>query len=111
MWCTEPGKQGCLISRDLIFNEEEMPLKSQDFNSEEKKSKQTRTEVELDQLHQDSRFNDTDEIEEDSTQDLTLQDYQLARDRERRQGKAPQIFGYADLIAYALSVTNEPTRN
>lgn len=28
LWCTEPGKQGCIISRDVTFNEDEMPLKT-----------------------------------------------------------------------------------
>ena len=52
------------------------------------------------------------EAEEDSDQnqsdDQGVQiDYQLTRDRERRITKPPQKFGYADLIAYALSVETE----
>ena len=33
--------------------------------------------------------------------------YRLVRDRAKRQVKAPQRYGYADLIAYALSVELE----
>lgn len=30
------------------------------------------------------------------------QDYQLVRDRQKRQVKAPKRYGYADLIAFSL---------
>lgn len=36
------------------------------------------------------------------SQQTNLQSYQLARDRSRRQIKAPVRYGYVDLIAYAL---------
>lgn len=51
----------------------------------------------------------TDESEVDNLEESqpAIQDYQLVRDREMRQSKAPHRFGYADLIAYAISVTHE----
>ena len=35
------------------------------------------------------------------------QEYQLKRDRERRKAKAPVRYGYADLIAYALTASHQ----
>lgn len=37
--------------------------------------------------------------------------YNLVRDRERRQIRPPQRYGYADIIAYALSVEEEDQEN
>ena len=36
-----------------------------------------------------------------------LDNYQLARDRERRTIRMPKKYGIADLISYALSITGE----
>ena len=36
-----------------------------------------------------------------------MQDYQLARDRQKRVIKTPKRFTYADLIAYALTAAHE----
>ena len=37
----------------------------------------------------------------------SIKDYQFTRDRQKRQVKAPDILGYVDLIAYALTVAQE----
>ncbi|KAH9679844.1 hypothetical protein KPL71_026299 [Citrus sinensis] len=47
------------------------------------------------------------DTESPTLQQTDLQDYQLARDRERRQTKAPDRLGYADLIAFALVSADE----
>ncbi|MCI86440.1 hypothetical protein A2U01_0107721, partial [Trifolium medium] len=39
--------------------------------------------------------------EESGSDETTLPDYQLARDKERRVIHPPNRFGYADLICYA----------
>uniref|UniRef100_A0A803QR32 Retroviral polymerase SH3-like domain-containing protein n=1 Tax=Cannabis sativa TaxID=3483 RepID=A0A803QR32_CANSA len=44
---------------------------------------------------------------DEHTQQSELNDYQLARDMERREIKAPKRIGYADLIGYALAVAEE----
>ena len=36
-----------------------------------------------------------------------IQDYQFTRDRQKRQVRAPERLGYADLIAYALTAAQE----
>lgn len=47
-----------------------------------------------------------DLTEEDIGESTDTNNYQLVRDREPRIKKPTQRFGYADLIAYALSMTN-----
>ncbi|KAH9650610.1 Integrase catalytic domain-containing protein [Citrus sinensis] len=49
-------------------------------------------------------INDSNETPDSQT---ALQDYQLARDRERRVIRALKKYAYADLIAYALTVAYE----
>ncbi|TXG57404.1 hypothetical protein EZV62_018717 [Acer yangbiense] len=48
--------------------------------------------------------NDSDEV---VVQHDDLEDYNLTRDRVRREVRAPNSFGYADIVAYALQVTGE----
>ena len=36
-----------------------------------------------------------------------MRDYRLTRDREKRQVKPPNRYGYADLIAFAFTVADE----
>ncbi|MCI81496.1 copia LTR rider, partial [Trifolium medium] len=45
--------------------------------------------------------------EESGSDETTIPDYQLARDRERRVIHPPNRFGYVDLICYALSAAEE----
>ena len=47
---------------------------------------------------------DADESEEDQTLEGN---YLLARDRTRREIKAPQRYGYVDLITFALVIASE----
>lgn len=60
--------------------------------------------MELDGYYQGSEVEGQDDQED---QIGTIQDYQLTRDRERRNIRAPQRLGYAYLIAYALSITDD----
>ncbi|TXG67707.1 hypothetical protein EZV62_008982 [Acer yangbiense] len=48
--------------------------------------------------------NDSDEV---VVQYNDLEDYNLTRDRVRREVRAPNRFGYADIVAYALQVAGE----
>lgn len=50
-----------------------------------------------------------EEIEELSGEihDKSLDSYQLARDRHRRETRAPQRYGYSDLITFALVAAEE----
>jgi len=45
--------------------------------------------------------------DESEGQEIIDPDYQLARDRQRRQIKPPERYGYADLMCYALNTAEE----
>lgn len=46
--------------------------------------------------------------QEDATEEESdLRDYQLARDRQKRESRPPRRFGYAYFIAYALTAAEE----
>lgn len=36
LWCIEPGEEGCIISRDVVFNETRMPLLEKKSEATEK---------------------------------------------------------------------------
>ncbi|TXG48538.1 hypothetical protein EZV62_024413 [Acer yangbiense] len=57
-------------------------------------------------------FSDIPEVNEEQAEEHfeeedDLQDYLLARDREKRHRKTPQRYGYADVVAYALNTAIE----
>ncbi|KAH9705871.1 reverse transcriptase Ty1/copia-type domain-containing protein [Citrus sinensis] len=49
----------------------------------------------------------SDETNAQSQEHISIQDYQFTRDRQKRQVRAPERLGYADLIAYALTAAHE----
>lgn len=102
-WCLEAGHKRCLISRDVVFKEEEMAMKCQPTREQNAQSSNMQIEVE------DATGDSTrSKRQEDATEEESdLRDYQLARDRQRRESRPPSRFGYADFIAYALTVAEE----
>ncbi|KAH9682681.1 hypothetical protein KPL71_027445 [Citrus sinensis] len=56
---------------------------------------------------EDMEREDAEDISEASGTHTDIQDYQLARDRQKRVIKTPKRFAYADLIAYALTAAHE----
>lgn len=113
LWCIEPGEKGCIISREVVFNEKHKPLlkkEEKDIESKSEENENSELKVEFDQ----SIFSDDDISEPGNEEGMSheneggdLTNYQLGRDRERRTIKPPTRFGYADLIAYALTVSHE----
>ena len=110
VWIAESGKGKAVISRDVVFQEENMmkddkqdPVVPEIINEERK----VQLEVEPITPRQ------PDEIiihQPEGTQPETNQgDYMLTRDRERRHTKAPERYGYADIIACALTLEYEET--
>ncbi|KAK0576902.1 hypothetical protein LWI29_025080 [Acer saccharum] len=110
----------CIISRNVIFKEDELPgLKNSITSSSNTpiEVEQSGFEVELtgknfeqdhDQLQVPIQsVNDSDEV---VVQHNDLEDYNLTRDRVRREVRAPNRFGYADIVAYALQVAGEVER-
>ncbi|KAH9687881.1 Integrase catalytic domain-containing protein [Citrus sinensis] len=116
IWCTDINPPKCIISRDVIFNEEELIPKKpvQRKSEEEAKGLDTHQfEVELPNHHETHEAADSGEINDESeAQDATqlesqMQGYQLARDRAKRPTRPPRRYGYADLITYALEAAHE----
>ncbi|KAH9750670.1 hypothetical protein KPL71_013960 [Citrus sinensis] len=84
VWCGE--QRECIISRDVV-----------EFSGHERVASDS----------EDMVNTEDQDTESPTLQQTDLQDYQLARDRERRQTRAPDRLGYADLIAFALVSADE----
>ncbi|KAH9762600.1 Integrase catalytic domain-containing protein [Citrus sinensis] len=85
LWCTDLKPPRCIIKVELT-------RKTGDATSYETSEDEER---------------DAEDFDEVSEKQTTLHDYQLARDRERREIRAPKKYAYADLIAYALTAAHE----
>ncbi|KAH9668944.1 hypothetical protein KPL70_021590 [Citrus sinensis] len=123
IWCKEQGK--CIVSRDIVFHESALLKENvehdtglQDNPAANKQSVTSKVKVELltDKGSEKEAASDneraTAESEEHEVSELPqvdLRSYQLARDRVRREVRAPVRYGYADLIAYALLCADEVT--
>ncbi|KAH9659867.1 hypothetical protein KPL70_024018 [Citrus sinensis] len=117
----------CIVSRDIVFHEVVLLKEStehdtglQDNPAANKQSGFGTSKVKVELLidkgsEKEAASNDeraTVESEEHEVSELPqadLQSYQLARDRVRREVRAPVRYGYADLIAYALLCADEVT--
>ncbi|KAH9752456.1 hypothetical protein KPL71_014688 [Citrus sinensis] len=124
VWCGATHK--CIISRDVTFHEESM-LEDKDsvvfdfspYTYESMKEaaigKDSRIEVKSSSSSDrgDQDMGATEDLQERSEVDdlrtsmAELQDYQLARDRARRETKPPSRYAYAGMIAYALNSAEE----
>ena len=120
LWCTDLSPPKCIISRDVIFNEEIVLIKktlNKDVEPQTKTLESIQFEVEYPDQKLSQEAVDSDGSKDDSSGNTEaqpqqhtqtqLRDYHLTRDRIRRQIKPPQRYGYADLIAYALAASNE----
>ncbi|KAH9736371.1 hypothetical protein KPL71_018077 [Citrus sinensis] len=125
IWCKDQGK--CIVSRDVMFHESVLLKEStehdtglQDNPAANKQSGSGTSKVKVELLtdkgsEKEAASDDeraTAESEEHEVSELPqadLQSYQLARDRVRREVRAPVRYGYADLIAYALLCADEVT--
>ncbi|KAH9800568.1 hypothetical protein KPL71_000711 [Citrus sinensis] len=119
VWCREANK--CLISRDVQFNEVAMinnsdqTTSTNDINTSDTQAtieteQGEKIEVELskdykDEIQQEAveaESQDAEVTEGEVPQVTNLQQYQLARDRERRHTRPPARYAYADMVAHAL---------
>ncbi|KAH9754233.1 hypothetical protein KPL71_015385 [Citrus sinensis] len=112
LWCVDLKPPKYIISRDVIFNESEMLKNQTSAQSTIQKIPGAETphfDVELLKTEDGQNTSHTGETQgsnETSAQSLehtSIQDNQLTRDRQKRQVRAPERLGYADLIAYALT--------
>ncbi|KAH9647611.1 hypothetical protein KPL70_025255 [Citrus sinensis] len=120
IWCTDLSPPRCIISRDVTFNEKELlnqKLAQQPTKEDTKTGKKQQFEVELSKSDDSLEAGDSGGVT-DSSGDPELpqqkqesqgheQDYQLTRDRARRQIKQTRRYGYADLISYALAAAHQ----
>ncbi|KZV56298.1 hypothetical protein F511_00295 [Dorcoceras hygrometricum] len=109
LWCIETGEERCLISRDVVFNEEEFPLKSKGTSETLPGVHGAKQEVEISPRNNELVDN-TKVVSGPDAEDINAHavgDYQLIRDREKRIVKAPQKFGFADLTAFAFTAAYE----
>ena len=123
LWCLDGKSPRCIISRDVTFDESAMlkPKECQDAGKVEDQngvSKQVELEKEAPEKLQDKVQTDVpvqqdvEEMQSSNEESAVPDDYILTRDRERRQIKKPQRYGYEDIVAYALntaeSIESEP---
>ncbi|KAH9763594.1 hypothetical protein KPL70_001222 [Citrus sinensis] len=118
VWCGEQRK--CIISRDVVFHEaallKDNTASNVDIlanNDSEQSAESPKLKVEFSGHErvafdsEDMVYTEDQDIESPTLQQTDLQDYQLARDRERRQIRASDRLGYADLIAFVLVSADE----
>ena len=104
----------------MIFNEK-IVLSKKSLNNDAEPQSKTLESIQFEVEHSDQKpsqeaadfdggENDSSGNTEAQSQQHTqtqLRDYHLTRDRERRQIRPPQRYGYADLIAYALATSHK----
>lgn len=108
IWCINDKPSRTLISRDVVFYKELMlqsKIETVIENSESDLKEDTELNVEYTNSHKATQ--ETIEHPEKRHKSLELDNYQLARDRERMVVKMSKKYGITDLISYALIVTEE----
>ncbi|KAH9716107.1 Integrase catalytic domain-containing protein [Citrus sinensis] len=102
LWCTEIRPPKCIVSRDVVFNESEMLMKrhKKDLAKPEGglDSQGQHLKVELKGKSALDYHDEAEDMEREETEDISeisgthtdIQDYQLARDRQRRVIKTPK---------------------
>ena len=117
LWCTEADNRKVIISRDVVFMENQMPFLSQESSSSANdENGNTQFEVELGSEHEKADV-EIQEVAQESTLAVTeadvdqhdeLANYQLARDRKRRTNiKPPSKFNDCEMLFYALSIAEQ----
>lgn len=101
LWRMEPGEPKCIISRDVVFDETRMAMLSKDQKLD---STSTQVEVELPLNETLQQRNQTEDLTDEQQPEPVVNDYNLVRDRARRNIIPPRRYGQADLIYYALNI-------
>lgn len=118
MWCTDSKAGKLIISRDVVFDEENMPyneVSGPETASESLNDPTTSIKVEPhvsneeEDLVQDvsQAEMEFDYHEESESEYENLENYPLARDREMREIHPPARYNQAELVFYALVVAEE----
>jgi len=110
LWCTDLHPPIFIISRDVKFNESTMlhsSKKVRDVEKEDSINKQV--EFETNSPHKLDTDTSKQPVQEevqafvDQLDEAPLAQYNLARDRTRRQIKPPKRYAQADVVSFALS--------
>ncbi|KAH9687674.1 hypothetical protein KPL70_014852 [Citrus sinensis] len=120
IWCTDLKPPKCIVSRDVVFNEgslmkinHEPDLETEnsrlteklEFEVEPSTSRNTTEAVESDSVPE--IIDDTQAPQDQSSSQEQVREYQLTRDRKKRQIKPTRKYGYADLIGFALAAAKD----
>ncbi|KAK3014885.1 hypothetical protein RJ639_008457 [Escallonia herrerae] len=87
LWCPDSKSSRFLISRDVTFDESSMHSKKKEL-------------IDAGKDHDEDAGSHSTEDNEESQE----QQYNIARNRSRREIRPPRKYGYADMVAYALNV-------
>ncbi|KAH9706020.1 Integrase catalytic domain-containing protein [Citrus sinensis] len=115
LWCVDSKPPQCIISRDVIFHEDEFlnrprsPINNTESGAETNKVKfqvEPHNLKELEPEIEGAKIEPEAGVEHESAE--SEEDvYQLARDRKRRTIRPPKRYAVADLIAYVLTAAQE----
>ncbi|KAK2999657.1 hypothetical protein RJ639_023445 [Escallonia herrerae] len=108
LWCPDSKSSRFLISRDVTFDESSLLSKKKEL-IDAGKYHGVREKVELevrasDSLHIMPIDKDDGSHSTEANEKPQEQQYTIAKNRLRREIRPPQKYGYADMVAYALSV-------
>ena len=116
IWCTDLSPPKCIVSRDVVFNEQMVHSEKKPVENAEPQNK-TDDVIQFEVEHPTMKmFGDASNSDEkvvgdgDTSSEYPrphTEDYHLAKDREKRVIRPPKRFGYADLIAYALATSRD----
>ncbi|KAH9722802.1 hypothetical protein KPL70_006847 [Citrus sinensis] len=108
IWCIDGKPSRTLIRRDVVFDKDSMLLskvETEVMSTGSDGKHNAELKVEHADGHQPAEK--TPERPDKELKSYELDNYQLARDRERRTIRMPKKYGITNLISYALSVAEE----
>jgi len=114
LWCIDLHPPKFIISRDVKFNESTMLHSSkEDRDAEKEDNINKQVEFEVNSPHKIDTDTSKQPVQEeaqesvDQLDEAPLAQYNLARDKTRRQSKPPQRYAQADVVSFALSVAED----
>lgn len=103
LWYYEPGSNKVIISRDVVFNEAEMPfLKLKRVEPEKNETNYTGVEVELLEIDRANKSVTRGTSTLGDHDEPSISSYQLARDRQRRSIHPSASYADPAMISFSL---------
>jgi hypothetical protein len=100
----DPVSKKRIVSRDVVFDEAYMLRKGEDEASTDSQKGKQVVEVELDDQRSPTDICDDEESSRDSQHQE--EPYSLARGKEKRNRKAPERYGFEDMVSFALTASS-----